>query len=96
MSQGVCTECGKQHLQLAEWLEELKALRAGYLKSINKNHLTEIAKDEIAKWDRKGGIPEGLTLAILFSFVHRAVDGESIEVFMQKLRKEVYKPVTRP
>jgi hypothetical protein len=44
---------------------------------MTKKALIKVAKLEIAAWRRS--LPEGLVLAILFAFIHRAVEGEPIE-----------------
>lgn len=43
---------------------------------MTKKNLIKIAKAEIEMWH---GLPPGLVLAILFAFVHRVTEGESIE-----------------
>lgn len=43
---------------------------------MTRKHLTKIAKEEIAQWDK---LPAGLALAILFAFIHRVTTGETVE-----------------
>lgn len=42
---------------------------------MTRNHLIKVAKLEIDQWK----LPQGLALAILFSFIHRATTGETVE-----------------
>lgn len=44
--------------------------------AINKSKLVKVAKQEIAEWR---GLPQGLALAVLFSFIHRVTTGETVE-----------------
>ncbi len=43
---------------------------------MTKKHLINVAKLEISHWK---GLPNGLVLAILFSYVEHVVNGEPIE-----------------
>jgi hypothetical protein len=41
--------------------------------------LAAIARDEVWRWTRKGTMPEGIVLAILFCFCHRLTTGKTFE-----------------
>ncbi len=53
---------------------------------MTRKHLISTAKLEIAEWHT---LPPGLVMMILFAFIHRAVEGESIE-------QTFFKPTTPP
>jgi hypothetical protein len=47
---------------------------------MTRKHLIKVAKQELAEWDDgPRGLPRGLALAILFTFIHRATTGETVE-----------------
>lgn len=47
------------------------------MKRLTKKHLIGIAKLEMAEW--KSSLTPGLVMAILFAFIHRVTEGETIE-----------------
>jgi hypothetical protein len=52
---------------------------------MTKKHLIKTAKLEIAEWR---GLPNGLVLAILFAFIHRATTGETVEELLQSFKSQ--------
>lgn len=46
------------------------------MKSANERELVRVAKQELRQWV---GLPNGLALAILWSFIYRVTRGRSIE-----------------
>lgn len=44
---------------------------------MTKKHLLKVARLELREW--KSSLSPGLVMAILFAFIHRATEGETIE-----------------
>lgn len=44
---------------------------------MTRKHLVKVARLELRAWG--SSLPRGLVMAILFAFIHRAVEGESFE-----------------
>jgi hypothetical protein len=49
---------------------------------MTKKQMIKEAKAEIAAWN----LPNGLVLAILFAFIHRISEGETIEEFLDRCK----------
>ena len=54
-AKGECYECGKEHRQLAEWLEDYKQLKADYTDLDNRMRAANTENDEL-KWMLKNSL----------------------------------------
>jgi len=55
------------------------------MKTLTRKHAFDVAKREIAEWNVK--LPRGLLMAILFCYIHRLIEGESVEETFFKKRE---------
>ena len=46
---------------------------------MTKKQLIKIAKLEIEEWSGPKGLPKGIALIVLFCFIHRVTEGETVE-----------------
>ena len=84
-----CSECGKEHLQLAEWLEELKDLKAKDLEA-GRDRTAKIFYESLSE-----GLDEVVKTVLGCNYYNEACDRFSCDKFICRDLKAEFKHLKR-